>query len=218
MNEQTDAKANHAPRRHKIAIASEIIGTVSVITCSFFLVGAISSLVLGIVALRRVKRQPELYGGETEAKIGIAYSLLSLIALLIVALIFLPNRLMSQHFVRETIALKEVQAIGVAQLQYAYTKGHGKYTDLRTLGEEGLIDKVMASGQKGGYIFASIPVEGGDKPMYDTTAKPTSTGSFGVANRSFYSNETEVVYDVEGGEPPTATPQNRIPENGKAIE
>jgi competence protein ComGC len=218
MDEQTNANANLAPRRQKIAIASEIIGAISFITCSFFLVGAISSLVLGIVALKRVKRQPEIYGGKTEAKMGITYSLLSLMALLIIAVIFLPNRLMSQHFAREVGALRDVQMINTAQLQYSIIKGHGKFTDLRTLGEEGLIDKVIASGQKGGYIFTSIPVENSGKPMYDTTARPTSTGFFGTANRSFYSNETAVVYDAEGGDPPTATPQNRIPQNGKAIE
>jgi hypothetical protein len=217
MNEQTDANANLAPRRQKIAIASEIIGAISFITCSFFLVGAISSLVLGIVALKRVKRQPEIYGGKTEAKMGITYSLLSLMALLI-AVIFLPHLLIRQDAAREVAALREVQMITNAQLQYSIIKEHGKFTDLRILGEEGLIDKVIASGQKGGYIFTSIPVENSGKPMYDTTARPTSTGFFGTANRSFYSNETAVVYDAEGGDPPTATPQNRIPQNGKAIE
>jgi hypothetical protein len=217
MNEQTDSIANLAPRRKGLAIASEVIGAISFITCSFFLVGTISGLVLGIIALRRAKRQPERYTGETEAKRGIVYSILSLIVLLI-AVIVLPGFLMPQHRGREVAALREVQMITTAQLQYSIIKGHGKFTDLRTLGEEGLIDKILASGQKGGYLFTSAPVEGSDKPMYDITARPASTGTWGIGNRSFYSNETSIIYDVDGGNPPSATPQNRIPQNGKAIE
>jgi hypothetical protein len=213
MNEQTDSIANLAPRRKGMAIASQIIGTISFITCSFFFIGTISGLVLGIIALRRVKKQPELYEGEAEAKRGITFSVLGMVVLVVAALI-LPNFLMSQHGARGVAAFREVQAINIAQLQYSRTKGQGKYTDLRTLGEENLIDKVLASGQKGGYIFISTLVEGGDKAMYDITARPISTGIWGVGNRSFYSNETQAVYDADGGNPPQASSQNRVPENG----
>jgi hypothetical protein len=214
MNEPTDCSPEPGERREGLAIASELIGGISFLTCSFFLVGTLAGLVLGILALRKAKKQPELYGGETAAKTGIAFSILGLL----VAVVILPNFLHPQHYARETAALREVQAIGIAQLQYALTKGQGKYTDLRTLGEEGLVDSLIASGQKGGYIFTSNPVEGGDKPMYDTTARPRSTGMWGNGNISFYSNETLIVYDADGGEPPTATAQNRIPANGKPLQ
>lgn len=214
MNEQTDSSVTPAPRRKGLAIASEVIGGLSFLTCSFFLVGAISGLVLGIIALRKAKKRPEVYGGKSEAKVGITFSILSLI----VAVVILPNLRVSHQAGREAAALREMRVIGSAQIAYAYSIGHGRYTDLRTLGEVGLVDTIIATGEVGGYIFTVVPVEGGDKPMYDTTAKPTSAGFSGVGNRSFYSNETEIVYDVEGGTPPTATPQNRIPENGKPIE
>jgi hypothetical protein len=76
---------------------------------------------------------------------------------------------------------------------------------------------VTLAGRGSDYIFTSTPVEGGDKPMYDTTARPTSTGIWGAGNRSFYSNETQAVYDADGDNPPTTTPQNRISENGRLL-
>jgi hypothetical protein len=217
MNGQTDSSVHLAPRRKGMAVASKVIGIISFITCSFFFVGAIAGLVLGTIALVRAKKQPDLYGGEKEARRGITFSALSLLSL-IAAIIILPNFRVSQQAAREMAAMREVQVIGTAQLQYSVTKGRGRFTDLRTLGQEGLIDPTLATGQKGGYIFITNPVEGSDKPMFDVTARPSITGMFGVGNRSFYSNETQIVYDADGGEPPQATPQNRVPENGQPIQ
>jgi hypothetical protein len=228
MNEQPYPIANLTTRRKGLAIAAEIMGAINLpfafITSNFFLAGTIIrlvlgiialSLVLGIIALGKAKRQPESYTGEIEARRGIVCSILSLMTLFI-AILVLPGFLISQHYPREVAALRDMQAIGIAQLQYARTKGHGQYADLQTLEKENLVEIGLMS--KGGYIFTSISVEGGDKPMYDTTARPSSTGIRGVGDRSFYSNEAQVVYDAEGSTPPTATPQNRIPEDGKPIQ
>jgi hypothetical protein len=214
MNEQSESRANLAPRRKGMAITSKIIGTISFITCSFFLVGGISGLALGIIALWRAKKQPEIYGGETEAKRGIAYSALSLMVLLI-TVILLSDLLMPQQRAREAAAIREVEAINIAQLQYARTKGQGKYTDLHTLAREGLIDESLIA--KGGYILTSNLVEGGDQPMYDITVRFSSKDWWGTGNKSFYSNETQVIYGVDSGESPTVTPQNRIPKNGRLL-
>lgn len=217
MNDQTESSANLAPRRKGMAVAAQVVGIISFITCSFFLVGTIAGLTLGMIATRKAKQLPEIYGGEQEAKDGIIYSTMSVFTLLI-AIIILPNFKISQQPAREMAAMREVQTIGAAQLQYSVIKGRGKFTDLRTLGGAGLIDEILASGQKGGYIFTTNPVEGGDKPMFDVTARPSSTGNWGVGNRSFYSNETEIVYDADGGEPPQATPQTRVPEKGQPLQ
>ena len=137
----------------------------------------------------------------------------------IIAAIAIPNLLKSQQAARETAAMREVQALGTAQLQYQITKGGKKFGTLQELGAGAFIDSNMASGFKGGYAFTSEPVTGGDKmpAMYDTSAKPGATGTFGTGNRSFYSNEMNVVYVAEGGEPPQATPQDRIPKNGEPL-
>jgi prepilin-type N-terminal cleavage/methylation domain-containing protein len=133
----------------------------------------------------------------------------------IIAAIAIPNLLKSQQAARETAAVTEVQTIGKSQVLYSLIKGHGKFGDLAALGAQGIIDATLASGIKGGYQFISTPLNNeGMAPMYDTTAKPTSVGTFGTGNTSYYSNETSIVYEAEGGEPPTATPQDRVPKNG----
>jgi type IV pilus assembly protein PilA len=137
----------------------------------------------------------------------------------IIAAIAIPNLLKSQQAAREMAAMREVQSIGTAQLQYSVTKGRGKFASLQILGTESLVDSNMATGLKGGYNYTTEPVTVGNAPsMYDTSAKPTAVGTFGIGNRSFYSNETNVVYDVNGGEPPTATPQDRVPKNGQPLQ
>lgn len=135
----------------------------------------------------------------------------------IIAAIAIPSLLRSQQAARETAAVSEVKGIGGAQLQYSVTKGRGKFGDLAALGAQGIIDPTLASGTKGGYAFVSTPLDAeGLPPMYDTTAKPTATGQFGMGNVSFYSNENNVIYEAEGGEPPTATPEDRVPKDGTA--
>ncbi len=136
----------------------------------------------------------------------------------IIAAIAIPNLLKSQQAARETAAFQEVKNIGASQLQYSVTKGHGKFADLATLGTQSLVDTTIATGTKGGYLFASVPITSEGAPgMFDTTAKPASVGAFGTGNRSFYSNETMVIYETEGDQPPTATAQDRVPKNGTPL-
>lgn len=137
----------------------------------------------------------------------------------IIAAIAIPNLLKSQQAAHETAALAEVQTIGKNQVLYSITKGHGKFADLATLGSLGYVDANMAAGQKGGYVFATAPVSAEGMPnMFDTTAHPSAVGTFGTGNRSYYSNETMVVYESEGIQPPTATPQDRVPKDGTPIQ
>jgi prepilin-type N-terminal cleavage/methylation domain-containing protein len=136
----------------------------------------------------------------------------------IIAAIAIPSLLKSQQAARETAALSEVKNLGQSQVMYSVTKGRGKFTDLAGLSAQALIAGDMASGVKGGYAFSTTPLTNeGMAAMFDTTAKPTQVGTFGTGNRSFYSNETMVIYEVEGGDPPTATPQDRVPKDGQPI-
>ena len=64
----------------------------------------------------------------------------------IIAAIAIPNLLKSQQAARETAALREVQGIGTAQLQYSVTKGRGKFATLADLGANFFVDAGIASG------------------------------------------------------------------------
>jgi hypothetical protein len=68
-------------------------------------------------------------------------------------------------------------------------------------------------------LFAANAIESeGMQAMFDANAKPGSVGAFGTGNRSYYTNESMVVYEADGGAPPTATPQDRIPKDGQPIQ
>jgi prepilin-type N-terminal cleavage/methylation domain-containing protein len=136
----------------------------------------------------------------------------------IIAAIAIPNLLKSQQAARETAAIKELQTIREAEVMYSITKGHRKYTDLATLGANGHLDSALASGRKGGYLYEAIALDAEGSAMFDATAKPEKEGTFGTGNRSYYTNETMVVYEQDGGTPPSATPEDRIPKDGKPIE
>jgi competence protein ComGC len=210
-----------SPQRKGLAIASLVIGIVSILTCGGLLVGAIVGIVLGIVAMNKAQRDPAQYAGRGLAIAGIVTSAFSFLPGILAVAIAIPNLIKSQQAAHETAALAEVQSIGKAQILYSVTKGRGAFADLRTLGAQGLIDAGLASGQKGGYIFTSEPVSAsglGLAPMFDTTARPIEAGTFGTGNRSFYSNETMVVFETVGTQPPTAAPQDRVPKNGTPIE
>src|ERR1041384_4257215 len=81
----------------------------------------------------------------------------------IIAAIAIPNLLKSQQAARETAAMREVQAIGTAQLQYQITKGGRKFGTLEDLGAGAFVASDIASGIKGGYQFTSEPAAGDNK-------------------------------------------------------
>jgi competence protein ComGC len=208
-----------SPRRTGLAIAALVIGIVSFLTCSLLLVGAVVGVTLGIVALNKANSDPAHYAGRGLAIAGIVTSVCSLLPAVFMVAIGIPNLIKSQQAVRETAALTEVMTISKAQVLYSVAKGRGRFTDLRTLGLQGYIDADLASGQKGGYIFSTEPLSVSGLPtMFDTTAHPSAVGNFGTGNRSYYSNETMVVFETEGRQPPTATPRDRVPKDGTPIE
>ncbi len=180
-------------RRKGLAIASLIIGIVSLLTCSLFAAGAIIGSVLGIIALSKARKNPAEFGGTGLAIAGIVTSAISIFPGLIAA-IAIPNLLVAQQAARETAALSEVKTINRAQLNYFSTTGKGKFADLRTLGEQGLIDMNLASGESGGYRFNIEPIaEPGRPPLFYLTPRPVKAGRFGTGNVSFYSNESYII-------------------------
>jgi type II secretory pathway pseudopilin PulG len=213
MQNQMDYTRANRPRKG-LAIASLVLGIISIPSLGLIFVGGIVGIILGVLALNKAKSNPTEYTGRGFAIAGIITSAISLFIAIpgIIAAIAIPNLLKSQQAARETAAVKEVVTIGQAQVLYSVTKGHGKFTNLGTLGAEGLIDSALASGEKGGYLFSSeaLPSQTAT-PMFDTTAKPMAVGPFGTGNLSFGSNETLIVYEAEGALDLSGTRTNRVP-------
>src|SRR5713226_6110929 len=120
----------------------------------------------------------------------------------IIAAIAIPNLLKSRQAANEASAIGSVRTLGTAQATYQSTRGKGKdfATGFATLLLDNAIDTALGSGSKSGFVFeeAGVAAAGGVPSYFDTGAHPQSVGSFGTGNRSFYSNETYVVYQQDG--------------------
>src|SRR5947209_4838152 len=100
--------------------------------------------------------------------------------------------------------IEDMQTITKVEILYSLTKGRGQFADLAMLGEEGLIDSGLASGEKNGYLFrVKVWAMTDRRPMYEVTAKPKNRNEVRTESHSFYSNETlgNVIYEVEEMEP-----------------
>jgi type IV pilus assembly protein PilA len=122
----------------------------------------------------------------------------------IIAAIAIPNLLASRRSANEASAIASVRTVGSSQAQYSSSLGANNYASLTQMGVAGLIDPVLGCGtatcSKSGYTFqsAATAAVGGVPSFYDMTAIPQTfgTGWSGSGSRSFYSNETGVLYFV----------------------
>jgi len=100
---------------------------------------------------------------------------------------------------REILALKSIQILNTAQVQY--NSQFGRYA--RSLSELGpraadLISPDLASGERQGYKF----IVSGTPAGYTISAVPAVFGSTG--SRTFYSDQSLVIRENYGPEPATA--------------
>jgi type IV pilus assembly protein PilA len=178
-----DAAYNEASsdKSNGLAIASLVIGIFSFLTFGLFGVGALAGLVLGIVALRRVKRAPAVYGGQGLAIAGIVTSALSfaiVVPIAIIAAIAIPNLMASRRAADEAAAISSLRQLYIAEVTYHETAGSSRneYGSLSDLQAQGLIDERTADVTHHGYRFefsstgrsfevAAVPVE------YPTTGR-----------------------------------------------
>ena len=113
-----------APRhvRKGYAIASLVLGILSLPTVGLLLVGAMTSVALGVVALVKASRQPEEYGGKGMAITGIILAAVSIlimpIVIGIVAAIAIPSMLRARVSANESAAIADVRAVIRAEVSY----------------------------------------------------------------------------------------------------
>jgi type II secretory pathway pseudopilin PulG len=147
---------NTASPRKGLAIASLIIGILSLPTAGLLLVGAISSIVMGIMALRRATNHPSQYAGKGLAIGGIVTGALSLVVtfvIVILAAIALPKLQQNLKSGREEAAIQSLRSIHNSQAQYNAAKG--RFGTLKELVEAGLLSSSYASSQPvSGYIYS----------------------------------------------------------------
>ena len=119
------------PVRRGYAIASLVLGILSIPTIGLLLVGAMTSVVLGVVALVKASREPEEYGGKGLAVTGIVLSGVSVLIMPamigIVAAIAIPSFLRARVSANEAAAIADVRAVIMAEAEYQ--KANAGYFD-----------------------------------------------------------------------------------------
>ena len=183
--------------RNGLAGASLVLGIISIPTLGLLGVGAITALVLGAIALKRIKKEPAVYGGKGMAIAGIITSVVSLLLIAVfvmVSAIAVPKMLDSLRQGRETAALNSLRIIHQNQAQYSAIRG--RFGELKELAEAGLLDPSYANGSViSGYVFSSSGVSN------ETFCIHAVRASDSVARRDFVICEDGIIRFVESRTP-----------------
>lgn len=110
---------------------------------------------------------------------------------LILAAVAIPNLLRARRAANEASSVASLRAIASGQMAYRHTQG--AYTTLAGLGSESVIDNVLASGSKSGYVFQSDP---GTDPTMEFTADAEPAVSSGIAasgTRFYFVSQDQVI-------------------------
>ncbi len=129
--------------------------------------------------------------------------------ILVIAAIAIPNMMRAKISANEASAVASIRTISTAETTYASTYPTVGYTC--TLGElgpppsgspmssnaAGILDNVLASGQKAGYNFNLQNCTGSPKATYTSTAAPVTIG--GTGTRAFCSSTPGVIMQAADG-------------------
>ncbi len=133
--------------------------------------------------------------------------------ILIIAAIAIPNMLRARIAANEASAVNSVRTITTAETTYSSTYPTVGYTcSLPDLGPPaggtgysssgaGILDSVLAGGQKAGYSFTLSNCTGSPVATYTTTAVPLNPGGSGV--RAFCSSTPGVIQYAADGQAAT---------------
>lgn len=190
-------------RKKGVALASLALGICAFPFLGFYGFMSPVGIVLGVIALVRVRNRPEEYGGKAIAIVGMAVNTISLI----LAIAFLLPPLFTSSLARnETSAVSSLLSIYKAEQSFRSTNSLRAYGVLRELSSAGLIETALGSGIKGGYQF-EVRLEA---DSFEAVATPVIYGSrwdfkrTGI--RSFYINQSGIIRDADrGGSEATAS-------------
>ena len=134
----------------------------------------------------------------------------------IISAIAIPNLISSKRSANEASALATLRVILSCEATYQATTGAGSYGDLAALRTVNLVDQAVGAATiagpgtpKTGYLFSAESIAGTGGPAFDAKAQPvvhTSASTlFATGSRSFFVNESGVMYFNTTGTAPTCT-------------
>ena len=116
----------------------------------------------------------------------------------IIAAIAIPNLLASRRAANEGSAQATMRTLTGAEATYQATAGLGNFGDLGALSGQGLIDSVLAAGNKSGYAF-SITATAQNTTTHvpssyvSTASTLVDSGLTATGTRNFVSDESGVI-------------------------
>jgi type II secretory pathway pseudopilin PulG len=184
-----------------LAICALVIGIINLFTLGILGVGALVGIILSIVALSKIKRDPSRYGGKGLATAGLITSILSIFIIVpvgIIAAIAIPNLMASYRAANEGSAMQAMRVISSAESTYQAT--HTTYGTFDQLVADHLISGDLVTGTRHGYKFTVELSTSGSQPGFHAVARPVQYPSSG--RRSFFIDETGVIHavDAQGAE------------------
>jgi hypothetical protein len=169
----------------------------------FILPAAIAAIVLGHISRSEIRKSAGRLQGAGMALVGLIFGYLgiSVIPILIIAAIAIPNLLRARISANESSAIAAVRTLNTAEVSYANANPDVGYScNLRDLaaasgssGATGLIDDTLANGERHGYVFR---LDGCSKDGYLITAVPRIRNQTGI--RTFCSKQDAVVRSSQG--------------------
>ncbi len=117
--------------------------------------------------------------------------------ILIIAAIAIPNLLRSRIAANEASAVGSIRTINTSEVTFASTYPNVGFTGLASLGgaggsstSAGLLDSVLASGTKSGYVFTVNNLTGTPVTTYDVHGDPQNSQT---GQRHFFSDQSGVI-------------------------
>jgi type II secretory pathway pseudopilin PulG len=194
-----------------LAITSLVMGIANFLLLGIFVVPTIIGIIVSVVALNKIKREPHEYGGKSLAIGGLVTNIVSavlLVPVMMIAAIAIPNLLAARMAANEGAAIRSLRVLHGAEQTYQANYGQGEYGTLTELQKGSLISTELANGVKSGYrLKVEVYKASSDGPAsFAVMAVPTDYGSSG--RRSFFIDETGVIRgeDNHGLEASKSTP------------
>lgn len=185
----TDAST---PPKRGLAIASLVIGLISIPTLGLFVVGGLVAVVLGIVALLKIKKDPAAYAGTGFAIGGIVAGALSLVLIPVIgilAAIAIPSLSRASIAANEVSAIGRLRTIVSGEMAYAASNG-GAFDTLECLAAPAscgfdasataYISPDVGVGTRSGYTITFLKGPAADRSANPTIVSPSSMDGFAV--------------------------------------
>ena len=180
--------------RNGLAVASLVLGIISIPTLGLLGVGAITAIVLGSIALNRIKKEPAIHSGKGMAIAGIITGVASLLLIAISGAIAVPQMIHGLQHGRESAAIQTLRTIHNIEMNFEAI--NSRFATLEELAKSSLIDRNYSGGNAvSGYVYSSSSVSQKTYCVHAVRARDS------VARRDFVICEDGVIRFAESKTP-----------------